>query len=523
MNRELRSKFLHDLSTPERANLTTQLLTARMSGDNQTLKELRHKILARRTLKHPPPDAVPGLDVEPLREHAWLESLADAGVVTDASVFDRLARESVPSHPPFVVDLGSDSDSITSMETDATPSTFGRDQASRPNKIAIGESFWLVVPDDGQGQNDRLSEDEWPKRLAGSLLLAHGPGQLSSPAAFYQPYSKMEDVPSYDLSEAEQEAFDYFESEEAAVEGARPRRESLALGFLMPSTFLAMILCPLFFYAGLTQKVCNMTLGPTRSFGIFHFSFLASLLFADIIITLLNFFLGEVSLDLEELGLDEQLRPMSKTPEEPVFDYDTVHGLTGGPRGADRNAGRGAHTAGRTARRAERIQVWDPDRGEHIPSRSTVQVPINRGSAGNSALELITQYIEYQRVAKNAHVVIKGLEAVRDGALSQVTQLRADLKTEKTAKAEADKELAELRLKAKELEDVKTKNQDFELALKTARDEMTAILEDAKAEVGRTALADFKKSEEFIGLLGERYDGGWVAAKRCVCHSHPDF
>ena len=40
-------------------------------------------------------------------------------------------------------------------------------------------------------------------------------------------------------------------------------------------------------------------------------------------------------------------------------------------------------------------------------------------------------------------------------------------------------------------------------------------MENAKAEAARVALAAFKKSEE--------YDGGWVAAKRCVCHSHPSI
>ena len=83
--------------------------------------------------------------------------------------------------------------------------------------------------------------------------------------------------------------------------------------------------------------------------------------------------------------------------------------------------------------------------------------------------------------------------------------------------------MAELRPKVKELEDVKTKNQDLELAFQAAKDEKAVAVEDAKAEASQTAVADFKKSEEFIGFLGERYDGGWVAAKRCVCHSHPDF
>lgn len=54
----------------------------------------------------------------------------------------------------------------------------------------------------------------------------------------------------------------------------------------------------------------------------------ASLLFTDVLINLCHnfgdFFFSDVSLDLEELGLDDQLRQMSKTPDEPIFDYDTV-------------------------------------------------------------------------------------------------------------------------------------------------------------------------------------------------------
>ena len=91
------------------------------------------------------------------------------------------------------------------------------------------------------------------------------------------------------------------------------------------------------------------------------------------------------------------------------------------------------------------------------------------------------------------------------------------------ARSEADKELADLRLKGQELMEVRAKNGALELALKMAKDETAAAVEVAKAAAGRVALAGFKKCEEFIGLLGEQYDGGWVAAKRCVCHSHPNF
>ena len=105
--RELRSKFLN-ASTPKEHNLTLKYFAASQSGDKQTLKQLRHQILARRTRRHPPADAVPGLDVPPLREHAWLDSLADAGVKMSSNFYDRF-QESITPNPP-VINLGDDSE-----------------------------------------------------------------------------------------------------------------------------------------------------------------------------------------------------------------------------------------------------------------------------------------------------------------------------------------------------------------------------------------------------------------------------
>lgn len=76
---------------------------------------MRHQILAHRTVKNPPPDVVLGLDVQPLREHAWLDSLADAWVVVVEGFYNRLTRDVGPSHPP-VIDLGSDNDYIATMD-----------------------------------------------------------------------------------------------------------------------------------------------------------------------------------------------------------------------------------------------------------------------------------------------------------------------------------------------------------------------------------------------------------------------
>lgn len=78
----------------------------------------------------------------------------------------------------------------------------------------------------------------------------------------------------------------------------------------------------------------------------------------------------------------------------------------------------------------------------------------------------------------------------------------------KTAKAKADTELVDLRLKAEKLQEAENKRDELELALKAAKEEATAAIEKAKADANRLAVADFKKSEDFVGLLGERYDGG---------------
>ncbi|KMS98968.1 hypothetical protein BVRB_3g067080 [Beta vulgaris subsp. vulgaris] len=527
-----------------------------------------------RILKDPPPDAVPGLDVQPLREHAWLESLADAGVLTDPNVFDRLARESAPFHPshPPVVNLGSDSDSIASMETDAPPSFSGRDHDSCPHQIDIGESFDMppssrpeIIParDDALHYGRRLLLDcsdgpkktvicknwrnasaekgWWPlmtykdkmtvypkmsglKCWQGAFYWLKVPDDFPLRRHFTKPYPSMEDIPKYDLSEAEKEAFKYFDSVDVAVEGEETEMR-------IPSTWL-----PHTKYILGNEPLSAVFLCRTHPE-------------------------GEVSLDLEDLGLDDQLRPMTQAPEEPVFYYDTIHGLTGGPRGADRNPSRGGR-AGRTARRAGRTQGRAPGRGESTPTRSTInrvggstsrrrprdpeaETPQKHQSVEVDSMDVNTNENEgslsllygilcrkfnghrilcsVSRVPTRNSRVIKGLEAARDGLQFQITQLKTDLQSEKRAKTETDKELEGLRQKDKDLEDHRVKNANMETALQAAKDETKSAVEAAQAEARQTAVAGFKKSDEFVGLLGERYDGRWVATKRCVCHSYLDF
>ncbi|KMS97921.1 hypothetical protein BVRB_4g097400 [Beta vulgaris subsp. vulgaris] len=151
--KELRSKFLNDPSTPKEHNLT--------------LRELRHQILARRTRRHPPTDAVPGLDVPPLREHAWLDSLADAG---------------------------DDSDSPTAMDQeDNTEVVYQR-------RTGLAASKAPMVEEDSR--SGREEDDEV------------GPGTDDYPLRrhFSEPALHMEHLPLKPLTDEELAAYDYFAS-----------------------------------------------------------------------------------------------------------------------------------------------------------------------------------------------------------------------------------------------------------------------------------------------------------------------
>lgn len=107
-----------------------------------------------------------------------------------------------------------------------------------------------------------------------------------------------------------------------------------------------------------------------------------------LIIVLYLFFAGAGSLELEESGLDKKFKPMSKAPEEPIFDYGIIHGLTEGLRGAD--GGRGGCTADRVVHRDGCTHSRVTGMGDHTPlgqrfmSRLTrVVVALAVGSLGN--------------------------------------------------------------------------------------------------------------------------------------------
>lgn len=66
--------------------------------------------------------------------HAWLDSLADAGVKVTEYFYNCLSRDVGPTHPP-IIDLGYDNDSIVTMDDT-------KDLVNQPTK---SRSFYIIM------------------------------------------------------------------------------------------------------------------------------------------------------------------------------------------------------------------------------------------------------------------------------------------------------------------------------------------------------------------------------------------
>ncbi|KMT08304.1 hypothetical protein BVRB_6g141710 [Beta vulgaris subsp. vulgaris] len=266
--RELRSKFLNDPSTPEEHNLTLKYLTASQSGDKQTLKELRHQILARRARRHQPTDAVPGLDVPPLREHAWLDSLADAGVRVSSDFFDCLQECVTPN--PHIINLGDDINSPTSAmaQDDHAEAVYHRRTDNASTKAPVTE------------ENPLSDQEDEPDV---------GPGS----GALWLPEDAT-NGPLTSLTEEELTAYDYFASVDCDItfEDGRIVRSK------EPSIWL-----PHSKYILGDRPLSAVHLSPAYENG-----------FDD--------------LDLDALGVDKNYRPLTHLPVAPSTDYPTMHSTT---------------------------------------------------------------------------------------------------------------------------------------------------------------------------------------------------
>ncbi|KMT15165.1 hypothetical protein BVRB_3g062790 [Beta vulgaris subsp. vulgaris] len=102
-----------------------------------------------RTRKHPPANVVPGLDVLPLKEHAWLDSLADAEVRVSSNFYNRLQEYATPNPP--IIDLGDDSDSPAMAQENNAEVVYRR-------RTRVAASKAPMVEEDSQSGREEVDE-----------------------------------------------------------------------------------------------------------------------------------------------------------------------------------------------------------------------------------------------------------------------------------------------------------------------------------------------------------------------------
>ncbi|KMS95486.1 hypothetical protein BVRB_007740 [Beta vulgaris subsp. vulgaris] len=575
--RELRSKFLNDPSTPEEHNLTLRYLTASQSGDEQTL---RHQILARRTRRHPPADVVPGLDVPSLREHAWLDSLADAGVRVSSNFYDRLQECATPN--PSVVNLGDNSElPATDMaqednieivyqhRTDGSsrskePLVAESSTSGRHDEDAIGpgsNALWL--PEDATSspltvEIDMLWRQDaldlgYPRiernlyhmpspyklikngssRLTGwwSLMTADKkmtvqhkmtslkgwqdaffwlqvPDDYPVHRHFTEPSPHMEHLPLEPLTEEELAACDYFGSTDYDI----TYEDGKIIRSKEPS-----ILLPHSKYILGDRPLSAFLLSPAFENGFEH-------------------------LDLDLLCVDEDYRPLTHLPAAPLNEYETMHGVSNGRREGNCHGpqnlrrGRGAATTfrfpvvaanlgapsspaiplqasttrsvtrgGRNRRRLREPTAVDAAANK----RQAVEDPDTSAARedNNAVVELIEQYLEYQRLVGTYKASFETCQGLLKDAEDKLAPLQDEVTT--------------LGQRAALLEETEENVKALTKAVEAAVAEKQVVVLDAAAEVeargAAKAVADFKNSDDYVAELHKRYDGGWAAAMRCVC------
>ncbi|XP_057248390.1 uncharacterized protein LOC125495242 [Beta vulgaris subsp. vulgaris] len=132
--------------------------------------------------------------------------------------------------------------------------------------------------------------------------------------------------------------------------------------------------------------------------------------------------------------------------------------------------------------------------------------------ANNAAIELIEQYLEYQRLADSYKTSLETCQELLQEAEKKVAPL--------------EDEVATLRDRASLLEETEENVKALTKAVEVANNEKEIAVLDASAAEARgaaNAVAEFKASDEYVAELHKRYDGGWAAAMRCVCKTVPGF
>ncbi|KMT17290.1 hypothetical protein BVRB_2g039880 [Beta vulgaris subsp. vulgaris] len=434
--RELRSKFLNDPSTPKEQNLTLRYLTASQSGDKQTLRELRHQILARRTRRHPPADAVPGLDVPPLREHAWLDSLADAGVRVPSNFYDRL-QESVTPNPP-IIDLGDDNDSPNSMARgDDKEATYQRrtdvsaskapmvEEVSRTeeeNETGPGTGALWLPEDDCNGPLSVEIDEPWRRdalelhypRVARNLyhmpdsyrllvqaegstlnlfrhlhwLKKNGSSRLAGWWSIMTADKKMTVQPKMTSLKGWQDAFflvrvpDDFPVRRHFTEPA-PHMELLPL---KPLTKEELVAYDYFASADYDTTYDDGKVVRTKepSTWLPHTKYILGDRPLSALLLSPAYENGLDHLDLDALGVDSEHRPLTHLPAPPSSDYLTMHNSTNGRRGGNRHGPQNLRRRGRGASTSVRIPIVaatsNAPPSPAVPLRSSATRTVNRGA-----------------------------------------------------------------------------------------------------------------------------------------------
>ncbi|XP_048498965.1 uncharacterized protein LOC125496928 [Beta vulgaris subsp. vulgaris] len=132
--------------------------------------------------------------------------------------------------------------------------------------------------------------------------------------------------------------------------------------------------------------------------------------------------------------------------------------------------------------------------------------------AKNAAIELIEQYLEYQRLTDTYKASLETCQGLLKEAESKVAPLEDEVMT--------------LRDRAALLEEAEDNVKALTKAVETAiYEKEMAVLDASAAEARGTAkaVAEFKGSDDYVAELHKRYDGGWAAAIRCVCKTVPGF
>ncbi|XP_048503754.1 uncharacterized protein LOC125499330 [Beta vulgaris subsp. vulgaris] len=132
--------------------------------------------------------------------------------------------------------------------------------------------------------------------------------------------------------------------------------------------------------------------------------------------------------------------------------------------------------------------------------------------ANNAALELIEQYLEYQRLTDSYKASLETCQGLLRDAEEKLAPLEDEVVT--------------LRDRAALLEETEENVKALTKAVEAANNEKEIAVLDASAAEARgaaNAVAEFKASDEYVAELHKRYDGGWAAAMRCVCKTVPGF